>query len=330
MQQIRLGSTGLRVSRACLGTMTFGLQCDEVTSYAILNRASEGGVNFLDTADGYPLGGDTASVGRTEEIIGRWLKGKRSQFVVATKCHARTGPNPWDMGLSRKHVLDAIDGSLERLKTDYIDLYQLHHPDAETPIEETLEALNDIVRVGKARYIGVSNFPAWQVARALGKSDLLRLARIACVQPRYNLLFREMERELFPLCELEGIGVLPYNPLAGGMLTGKHDPEAPPKDGTRFTIGGAGKMYRSRYWHEREFATVETIRAIADRAGMGVTQIAIAWVLANPVVSAPIIGASNPAQLDDSLAAFDTQLAPDVKLQLDEVSKDFRRGDSPR
>ncbi len=330
MQQIRLGSTGLRVSRACLGTMTFGLQCDEVTSYAILDRASEGGVNFLDTADGYPLGGDSASVGRTEEIIGRWLKGKRSQFIVATKCHARTGPNPWDRGLSRKHVLDAIDSSLGRLKTDYIDLYQLHHPDAETPIEETLEALNDIVRAGKARYIGVSNFPAWQVARALGKSDILRLARFVCVQPRYNLLFREMERELFPLCELEGIGVIPYNPLAGGMLTGKHDREAPPKDGTRFTIGGAGKMYRGRYWHEREFATVESIRAIANKAGLGLTQVAIAWVLANPVVSAPIIGASDPAQLNDSLAAFDMHLAPDVKLQLDEVSKDFRRGDSQR
>lgn len=330
MMNVRLGRTGLKVSRACLGTMTFGLQSDEVTSYAILDRAAEGGVNFLDTADGYPLGGDADSAGRTEEILGRWLKGKRQHFVVATKCFARMGPQPWDVGLSRKHVLDAIDASLKRLQTDYIDLYQLHHPDPETPIEETLRALDDLVRAGKVRYIGVSNFAAWQIARALGKSELMNLASFECVQPRYNLLFREMERELLPLCESEHLAVIPYNPLAGGLLTGKHDPEAPPKDGTRFTVGNAGQMYRSRYWHEREFATVEVLRGVATKAGLGFTQMAIAWVLGNPVITAPIIGASRPEQLDDSLAAFELRLPDEVKQQLDELTLDFRRGDAPR
>src|SRR5580700_815346 len=182
MQYTKFGRTGLRVSRLCLGTMTFGLQCDETQSHAILNKAAEGGIDFLDTADVYPLGGG-ATVGRTEEIVGGWLKGKRQNYVVATKCFGQTGPKPWDQGMSRKHILDAIDASLRRLGTDYIDLYQLHRYDPETPIDEALEALDAVVTSGKARYVGVSNWLAHRVARALGRSELKGLARIDSVQP---------------------------------------------------------------------------------------------------------------------------------------------------
>jgi aryl-alcohol dehydrogenase-like predicted oxidoreductase len=330
MEHVRLGDSGLKVSRACLGTMTFGLQCDEESAFAILDRAASGGVNFIDTADGYPLGGDLDTAGATESIIGKWLKGRRHQFVLATKCFSRMGPESWNKGLSRKHVLDAIDESLERLGTDYVDLYQLHHPDPDTPMEETLAALDHVVRSGKARYIGISNHPAWQVALALGKSDARGWARFVCVQPRYNLLFRELERELFPLCAEEGLGVIPYNPLAGGLLTGKHDPSAPPGKGTRFSEGKAGQNYRQRYWRDREFGTVERLRGVAQRADMSLTRMAVAWVLANPLVSAPIIGASRAEQLDETLAAFETPLAADVKAELDEITAEYRLGDAPR
>jgi len=330
MELVTFGNTGLKVSRACLGTMTFGLQCDEPTSLAIMDRAADGGVNFIDTADGYPVGGDLDSAGRTEEIVGKWLAGKRPAYFLATKCYARMGPEPWNVGLSRKHVLDAIDGSLQRLGTDYMDLYQLHHPDPNTPMDETLRALDDIVRAGKARYIGISNHPAWRVARALGRSEAMGVERFVCVQPRYNLLFRELERELFPLCAEEGLAVIPYNPLAGGLLTGKHDPSAPPTSGTRFSEGKAGKNYRSRYWHEREFATVEALRGVAEKAELTLAAMAIAWVLANPVVTAPIIGASRPEQLDETLAAFETALPAELKAELDELTGKFRQGDAPR
>ena len=222
MQHTRLGRTGLSVSRLCLGTMTFGLQCDEATSHAILDRAFDAGMTFLDTADVYPVGGDGNSVGRTEEIVGRWMHGRRDDVILATKCFGPMSSRPWDWGNSRKHVMDAIDGSLRRLGTDYIDLYQLHGPDPNTPIDETLHALDDLVRVGKVRYVGCSNFLAYQIARAIGRSEALDLVRFESVQPRYNLLFRQIERELLPLCAAEGIGVIPYNPIAGGMLSGKH------------------------------------------------------------------------------------------------------------
>src|SRR5262245_54109045 len=292
MRHARLGRTGLTVSRLCLGTMTFGLQCDEPTSGAILDRAAAGGITFLDTSDVYPLGGDLDTAGRTEEILGRWLSGRRQDFVVATKCFGTVGRRPWDRGLSRKHILDAIDASLRRLRTDYVDLYQLHHPDPATPMEETLRALDDVVRNGKARYVGCSNYFAYQVARALGRSELFGLARLDSVQPRYNLLFRQVEPELFPLCEEEKIGVIPYNPIAGGLLSGKHHREAGPMPGTRFNHPTAGARYREVYWRDRELATIEALRPLAAEAGMSMVQMAVAWVLENPVVSAPIVGAS--------------------------------------
>jgi aryl-alcohol dehydrogenase-like predicted oxidoreductase len=222
MEHTRLGRTGLQVSRLCLGTMTFGLQCDEATSFGILDRAATGGITFLDTANVYPLGGGPQTAGRTEEIVGKWLEGKRHEFILATKCTGQMGPRRWEGGTSRKHILDAVDASLKRLRTDYIDLYQLHGYDANTPMDETVRALEDVVRSGRARYIGVSNWLAFRLARAIGKQEAADYARFDSVQPRYNLLFREFERELFPLCEEEGIGVIPYNPLAGGLLTGKH------------------------------------------------------------------------------------------------------------
>lgn len=328
MEHVRLGRTGLKVSRLCLGTMTFGLQCDEPTSRAILDAAAAGGITFLDTADAYPLGGTHETAGRTEEILGRWLKGRRHDFVVATKCFNPMSERAWDRGSSRKHVLDSIDASLRRLGTDHADLYQLHMWDPETPLDESLRALEDVVRAGKARYVGCSNWQAWHLARALGRSEALGIARLDSVQPRYNLLFREFERELFPLCALEGIGVIPYNPLAGGILTGKHKGGAAPQG--RFTLGTAGKMYQERYWHEREFAALEGIRPLAAEAGLDLVTLAIAWVMANPIITAPIIGASRPEQLGPALAAATTKLAPELKARLDELTAEFRRGDAVR
>ncbi|MEJ7687388.1 MAG: aldo/keto reductase [Variovorax sp.] len=208
----RLGRTGLTVSRLALGTMTFGLQTDEAASHRILDRATDGGINFIDTADVYPLGGDIDTAGRTEEIVGRWLRAqgpsRRSQFIVATKAVGKVGPNSWDQGASRKHLLDAIDASLVRLQVDHVDLYQLHHDDPATPLDESLEALDTIVRSGRAHYIGVSNFLAYRLARAIGRAELRKLTQLVCVQPRYSLLFREIERELLPLAGDEGLGVI--------------------------------------------------------------------------------------------------------------------------
>jgi aryl-alcohol dehydrogenase (NADP+) len=310
--------------------MTFGLQIDEAASRLVLDRAAAGGVTFIDTADVYPLGGGVELVGKTEEIIGRWMKGRRHEFVLATKCFGRTGPQPWDVGNNRRHILDAIDASLRRLGTDFIDLYQLHQDDPEAPLDETLRALDDLVRSGKVRYIGCSNFLAYRLARALGRSDALGLARFDCVQPRYNLLFRQFERELFPLCLEEGVGVIPYNPLAGGMLSGKHKPGEAPAAGTRFTIPNAGQMYQDRYFHDREFAAVEAFQKLAGEAGIKPATLAIAWAMHQPAITAPIIGASRADQLDDTLAAAEVKLDADLLAKLDELSREFRRGDATR
>jgi aryl-alcohol dehydrogenase (NADP+) len=310
--------------------MTFGLQCDEATSRGILDRAAAGGVTFLDTADVYPLGGGLETVGRTEEIVGRWLEGRRHEFVVATKCVGAMSQRRWDRGASRKHILDAVDGSLRRLRTDYVDLYQLHHPDPETPIDETLRALDDVVRAGKARYVGCSNFAAYQVARALGRSEVLGTVRFDSVQPRYNLLFRQIERELLPLCREEGVGVIPYNPLAGGLLSGKHRRETGPTAGTRFTLGSAAERYQDRYWHPRELETVEALRPLAAEAGMPLARLALAWMLAEPAITAPIVGASRPDQLDDLLPATEKPIDALLKSRLDEITREYRWGDDPR
>jgi len=330
MEHARLGRTGLQVSRLCLGTMTFGLQCDEETAVAILDRAAEGGIDFLDTSDAYPLGGDLSTRGVTEEILGRWLQGKRDRFIVATKCFAPTGPAPFDAGNSRKHILAAVDASLRRLQTDYIDLYQLHGYDPTTPVDETLCALDDLVHQGKVRYTGCSNFLTYQLVRAIGRSETLRLARFDSVQPRYNLLFRQIEREMLPFCREEGVGVIPYNPIAGGLLSGKHSRTAPPPEGTRFTLGNAAGNYQDRYWHDREFDTVDALRELAGQAGVNLVTLSVAWVLANEAVTAPIIGASRPGQLDSSLAAAELVLDDDLKARLDDLTHEYRMGDAPR
>jgi aryl-alcohol dehydrogenase (NADP+) len=310
--------------------MTFGLQSNEPTAVAILDRAAEGGIDFLDTSDAYPLGGDLSTRGVTEEIIGRWLRGKRDRFIVATKCFVPTGPAPFDAGNSRKHIMSAVEASLRRLQTDYIDVYQLHGYDQHTPIDETLSALDDLVHQGKVRYVGCSNFLTYQLVRAIGRSETLRLTRLDSVQPRYNLLFRQIEREMLPYCGEEGVGVIPYNPIAGGLLSGKHSRSAPPPEGSRFTLGSAGGQYQDRYWHDQEFDTVEQLRGLAAEAGLSLVTLAVAWVLANKVITAPIIGASRPEQLDDSLAAAVVRLDDDLKRRLDEITLQYRMGDAPR
>lgn len=325
----RLGRTGLNVTRLALGTMTFGLQTDEAVSRQIMDKAAAGGINFLDVADVYPLGGDLTTVGRTEEIVGRWLKGRRQNFIVATKASNAMGPNAWDQGNSRKHLLEAVDASLRRLQTDCIDLYQLHMDDPKTPLDETLEALDVIVRSGRARYIGVSNFLSYRLARAIGVANTLRLTSFVSVQPRYSLLFREIERELLPLAAEEGLGVIPYNPLAGGLLTGKHHDGAP-TPGSRFTLGTSAEMYQKRYWKEREFVTVQKLQALAREAGVPLTTLAVAWVLANPTITAPLLGASGPEQLDATLAAAQFTLDPGLKQKLDELTTEYRWGDAAR
>ncbi len=329
MQHVRFGRTGLKVSRLCLGTMTFGYQCDDETSFAIMDAAADAGITFFDTADVYPLGAPPEVFGRTEEVIGRWLGTRRDEFILATKCYFPTGPKPWDAGNSRKNIMRALDASLRRLGTDYVDLYQLHSWDADTPIDETLQALDDVVRSGKVRYVGCSNFLAYQLARSIGRAEVLSTANFISVQPRYNLLFRENERELFPLCAEEGIAVIPYNPLAGGFLSGKHQPGAP-TEGGRFTLGWAAGRYQERYWNDRMFAAIDDLRPIAEAAGVSMATMAVQWVLANPVITSPIIGASRPEQLKDSVAAVDAPLQADVKQQLDRMTDEFRFGDNAR
>lgn len=304
----RMGKTGLKVTEICLGTMTFGYQCDERTSFAILDKAGDRGLTFFDTADVYPVPPSPETAGRSEEIIGRWLQGKRDRFVLATKCRMRVGHGPNDEGLSRKHVLKAADDSLRRLGTDYIDLYQAHSPDPDTPLEETLEAFDSLVRQGKVRYIGCSNFPAWQIALALGVSEQRNWARFDCLQPRYNLLYREIETEHLPLCRDQGMGVIAYNPLAGGFLSGKYQKGDPPQAGTRFTLGKTGDLYRDRYWQHAQFEAVEQLRAFFQKRGKSLVQVAIAWVLAQPGITSAIVGASRPEQLDDSIAGIDLTL----------------------
>ena len=330
MEYVRLGGSGLQVSRVCLGTMTFGLQVDEERSRAILDYSADKGVTFLDAADVYPLGGDLTTVGGTEEILGRWLAGCRDDYIVATKCYGPMGSRPWQAGNSRRHIMDAIDESLRRLQTDYVDLYQLHFDDRSVPLDETLSALDDLVRVGKVRYIGCSNFLAFRLARAIGRSEALGRVKFVSVQPRYNLIFREFERELFPLCLDEGIGVIPYNPIAGGLLSGKHDRSRPPEEGTRFTLGNAGRMYQDRYWHDHVFDTIDALAKLAEAAGLSLTTMAVAWVLRNPAITSPIVGASRPEQLDDTVAATDVNLDEDLAQRLDELTAEYRRGDAPR
>lgn len=328
MKFTRFGNTGLTVSRLCLGTGTFGTQADEAVAFQILDKAAGAGVNFIDTADIYPMGPDRSVVGRAEEIVGRWLQGKRDQIIIATKAGAPMGPAPWQQGGSRKHLLEAIDESLRRLGTEYVDLYQLHFDDPETPLDETLEALDAIVRAGKARYIGVSNFLAYRLARATGRAESLHLTRLASVQNRYSLLFRQIEQEVLPLAREEGIAVIPFNPLAGGLLSGKYRFDDKPTEGRFSTELGQQfrDLYHERYWHQQQFESVEHMKTLAGEIGEPLPKVAIAWVLANPTITSAILGASRPDQLTDTLGAVDLEVTAELKTQLDEITDQYRCG----
>jgi len=321
MQTRSLGRSGLQVPELCLGTMTFGLQTNEQVSCDILDRALDRGLDFLDTADVYPLGGKLEDVGRTEEILGRWMeaRGNRDRILLATKCRGRMGPGSNDEGLSRQHILRAVDESLRRLRTDWLDLYQTHFFDPNTPIDETLRALDDLVRSGKVRYIGCSNYPAWRLGEALAAGERLGVARYESVQPRYNLLYREIETELLPLCAAQGLGVLVYNPLAGGLLAGKYRQGEEPSQGSRFTLGTAAKIYQWRYWQPAQFEAVEALNKLAEERGMNLVSVSIAWVLEQPGISSVIIGASRPDQLDASFAALELKLDDDLREACDAV-----------
>jgi aryl-alcohol dehydrogenase (NADP+) len=309
--------------------MTFGGQCDEAQSFAIMDAAFEAGISFFDTADMYPANGAPVGQGLTEEIIGRWMQGRRDDVIVATKCFFPTGKRPWEQGNSRHNIVRSVEGSLRRLGTDHVDLFQVHSWDPNTPIDETLQALDDVVRSGKVRYVGCSNVMAYQLARSIGRAEVLQTVRFDSVQPRYNMLFREFEREMFPLCADDHIAVIPYNPLAGGFLSGKHRPDSD-ATGTRFAGGDQGARYRERYWQGRMFDTVETLRGIAADAGVSLATLAMQWVLANPVVTSPIVGASRPEQLADAVAAVATPIDSAVKARIDELTHEFRFGDAPR
>lgn len=308
MQYINLGKTGLKVSRLCLGMMTYGTSkwrdwvLDEEDSRPFIRRALEAGINFFDTADMY-------SLGVSEEVTGRALKdfARRDEVVIATKVYNPMGDKPNQAGLSRKHIKHAIDDSLRRLGTDYVDLYQIHRWDAETPIEETLEALNDVVRAGKALYIGASSMFAWQFAQALYLADLHGWTRFVSMQNHYNLVYREEEREMIPLCVDQGIAVIPWSPLARGFLAGNRTRDK----GGETTRSRSDGYAHSMYYQDNDFATLDRVIELAKARGCSPAQMALAWMLHKPGVTSPIIGASKMPHLDEAIAALDIKLSPE-------------------
>jgi 1-deoxyxylulose-5-phosphate synthase len=314
MQYRKLGKTGIRVSGICLGTMTYGSQVDEKDAINIIERAVDAGVNFFDTADAYLQG-------RSEEVVGKALKKARKSVILATKVAHKTGPSINEQGLSRKHVMEAVEDSLRRLGTDYIDLYYVHFPDNNTPIEETLRTLDDLVHHGKVRYAACSNFHAWQLCKALWVSDIRNLARFDCIQSPYNLFTRDIEYELLPLCDSEEVGVCVYNPLAGGLLTGKHDVNKPPAEGTRFALE---KGYYQRYWSDTNFKAVASLAKIAKEHHRSMPQFALAWILNNSTVTSAICSATSTRQLEENLGATEIKISEDELAACDEVWRDLR------
>lgn len=324
MDSVRLGRSGLKVSRLCLGTMVFGSQVDEAGAHAVMDRAADLGIDFIDVADVYPVPPSPDTWGRTEEIVGRWLQRRgRDRFVVATKCVNRVGPGLNDVGGSRKHVIEACEASLRRLQVERIDVFYLHHSDLGAPLEETLEALDRLVQDGKVHYIGVSNFEAWQAGLGLAIIAERRLAPLTVIQPRYNLLNRVYERDLLPLARAAGIGIVPYNPLGAGVLTGKYKRDQPPPEGSRFSLGDYGRMYQGRYWQDAMFDVVEALVDAAQNEGCTPAQLAVAWLLAKDSVTAPLVGATRPEQLNDTVKAVDLRPSPETVGKLDEVSARF-------
>lgn len=310
----KLGRTGLKVSAISLGTMTFGAQVGEMQGINLIKSAMAAGLNFFDTADAYP---------GAEEILGKALEGERDSAVIATKVATPTGPRPNDRGLSRKHIMQQVEGSLRRLQTDYIDIYYCHFPDYDVSIEDTLRTLNDLVRQGKVRYIGCSNFTAWQLCKALWVSDVHDLERFECIEPPYNLLTRDIEIELLPLCANEGIGVCVYNPLAGELLTGRHEFGKKPAEG-RFTLSDIGQRYLDRYWSEINFKAVERLKQLAEEHGCSLPQFALAWIVNNETITSAISGAVSIEQMEENLAATEIKLSPEELQACDEVWAMFR------
>jgi len=321
MRYKKFGNTGLEVSVICLGTMQFGWSTDEKTSFKILDKFYEEGGNFIDTADVYSRWVEGNPGGVSERIIGKWMKSRnvRGRIVLATKVRGRMWEGPNGEGLSRKHIMKAVEDSLRRLQTDYIDLYQVHWPDWDTPLEETLRALDDLVRDGKVRYIGASNYPAWYLTKALWISDKYGLHRFESIQPQYSLVYREeFERELMPLVEDQKLAVIPYSPLAGGFLTGKYKRNRPLPHSAR------AETIKKRFFTEKNFAIIEELEKMAFKYAAKVSQIVLAWLLAKSYITAPIIGANSVEQLMENLGALEVDLEEEDLKKLDEIS-DWRQ-----
>lgn len=320
MEYRKLGRTGLKVSALCLGTMTMGWTSSKEDSFAVLDAFIEAGGNFIDTADVYSRWAEGNPGGVAETWIGEWMRQYgilRHQLVIATKARGRMWDGPNGEGLSRAHIMKAVEDSLRRLDTDYIDLYQTHWPDQDTPLDETLRALDDLVRQGKVRYLGASNHPAWLLTKALWVSDRLGLARYDCLQPHYNLVHRaEFERELMALCQDQGLGVIPYSPLGGGFLTGKYRQGKPMPEKAR----GAGSDRLKNYMTDRNFALIDKMEEIGRAHTATVAQVAIAWMLGTPVVTSPIIGANTVTQLADTMGALSVQLTGEELEILNQMS----------
>ncbi len=321
MKVVALGKSGLKVSHVCLGTMTFGREADEATSFRIMDYFVEQGGTFIDTADAY-------STGATESVVGRWLKahGKRDSLVIATKVFHPMGSGPNDAGLSRVHIQRAVEASLARLQTDVIDLYQIHRWDSTVPIEETIGALDDLVRQGKVRYVGCSNVRAYQLQYCLDYARAHALSPFISLQPPYNALNRAIEAELLPLCAEQGIGVLSYNPLAGGMLTGKYRKDGPLPKGARLE---AFAFYHDRYYTDQALEIVGRFLAEASKRGVTPAQLALAWVLADPRISSPILGARSLEQISDSLKGAEIALNPEERAAIPAVPPAHWVGEDP-
>ncbi|GAB1469690.1 aldo/keto reductase [Chloroflexota bacterium] len=318
MKTKRLGNTGLKVSALCMGTMQFGWSVDEVDSHKIMTAAFEAGINFFDTADIYSKWVDGNPGGVAETFIGNWMKQNqipRDQIVLASKVRGQLGKGPNDEGLNRVHIMNSVEASLRRLQTDYLDLYQAHWSDEETPIEETLRAFDDLIKQGKVRYIGASNYAAWEMMQALWVSDKYNLARYDSLQPHYNLIYRdEFERELRAVCETYAIGVIPYSPLAGGFLTGKYRRGEPLPESKR-------AEGRQKAMTEKNFALLDEMEKMALFHEATISQVALAWLLADPIITSPIMGATSIAQLDENLGAVDVHLTEEERGVLSKMTE---------
>ncbi|MFS8639627.1 MAG: aldo/keto reductase [Symbiobacteriaceae bacterium] len=316
MEYRNLGRSGLKVSQMALGTNAFGTRTDEATAIRIVHAALDAGINLIDTADMY-------GQGESERMIGLALKDRRSRAIIATKFWYPTGDGPNDRGASRKHIMDAVDASLRRLQTDYIDLYQIHRWDPEIPIEETMRALDDLVRSGKVRYIGCSNFAAWQIVKANAVADRHGWARFISNQPEYSPVNRQIEKEVIPACLAEGVGQIVYFPLAGGLLTGKYRRgEAPPPDSR---AAKQGPRFAERWFTPAHFDLVEAMEQVAREAGVTLAQLTLAWVMARPGVTSAIVGASRPEQVAENVSACSVQLPQEIMDRVTALSEPFTR-----